>query len=88
MHFNKALNHLDFNRTIDYFEHRLGKKTVRLAHGYKVICAFVNDEFSVEILQELQANKTKVIAMRCADVNNIDIKAAQALGVQVSGDRA
>jgi D-lactate dehydrogenase len=58
-------------------------RTVRLAHGFEIICAFVNDSLSEEILIELSENGTKVIAMRCAGYNNVDLEAAKKLNLKV-----
>jgi D-lactate dehydrogenase len=58
-------------------------RTVRLAHGFEIICAFVNDSLSEEVLIELSENGTKVIAMRCAGFNNVDLEAAKKLNLKV-----
>ena len=58
-------------------------KTARLAHGYAVVCAFVNDDLSRPVLADLAANGTKVLAMRCAGYNNVDLAAAKELGIRV-----
>ncbi len=72
-----------FGYELEYFDVRLEAKTTRLAHGVPVVCAFVNDDLSAEVLRELAANGTKVLAMRCAGYNNVDLQAAAALGLQV-----
>ncbi len=64
------INHFDrvnqtFGLQIEYFDYRLCLRTVRLAHGFEAICAFVNDSLCEEVLIELSKNGTKVIAMRC-----------------------
>ncbi|MBP9569379.1 MAG: 2-hydroxyacid dehydrogenase, partial [Aeromonadaceae bacterium] len=58
-------------------------KTARLAHQYPVVCAFVNDDLSRPVLAELAANGTRVLAMRCAGYNNVDLQAAKDLGIRV-----
>jgi len=72
-----------FGYDIDYFDVRLDAKTCRLAHQVPVVCAFVNDDLSRPVLTELAANGTKVIAMRCAGYNNVDLDAAHELGLRV-----
>ena len=72
-----------FGYQLDYFDVRLDLKTVRLAHQYPVVCAFVNDDLSRPVLAELAANGTRVVAMRCAGYNNVDLQAAQDLGIRV-----
>ena len=81
VHFNKTNN--DFNFEIDFFDSRLTIKTAKLAYGCEVVCAFVNDELDRNVLTELTTNGTKLIAMRCAGFNNIDLDAAKELGLTV-----
>ncbi|MGL4474160.1 MAG: 2-hydroxyacid dehydrogenase [Shewanella sp.] len=80
-HFNQSA--AQFSAEIEYFDLRLSSKTVPLAHGFEVICAFVNDDLSAEILTELAEHGTKIIAMRCAGFNNVDLVAAKRLGIHV-----
>ncbi|WP_025820519.1 2-hydroxyacid dehydrogenase [Shewanella marina] len=72
-----------FSADIEYFDYRLCNQTVKLAHGFEVICAFVNDELGADVLKELAEHGTKIIAMRCAGFNNVDLEAAQQLGLKV-----
>ena len=58
-------------------------KTSRLAHGYPVVCAFVNDDLSRPVLTDLVNNGTRLLAMRCAGYNNVDLVAAKELGLTV-----
>lgn len=64
----------DENIEITFMEHKLNPQTVESAKGFDVICAFVNDTLNAEVLAELNALGVKVIAMRCAGYNNIDLK--------------
>lgn len=80
-HFNGIKQ--EYGAEIEYFDLRLSAKTVLLARGFEVICAFVNDDLSSEILEELAAHGTRVIAMRCAGFNNVDLDTAKRLGLQV-----
>ncbi|WP_108944506.1 2-hydroxyacid dehydrogenase [Shewanella halifaxensis] len=72
-----------FGAAIEYFDYRLCMQTVKLAEGFEVICAFVNDSLCEEVLVELAAGGTKIIAMRCAGFNNVDLAAAARLGIKV-----
>ncbi|WP_320153076.1 2-hydroxyacid dehydrogenase [uncultured Tolumonas sp.] len=72
-----------FGYVIDYFDVRLDAKTARLAHGYPVVCAFVNDDLSRPVLTDLVNNGTRLLAMRCAGYNNVDLVAAKELGLTV-----
>ncbi len=69
---------------IRFFEPRLTADTCLLAHGYEVVCAFVNDELHSLTLESLAAQQTKLIALRCAGFNNIDLAAAQSFGLRVA----
>ncbi len=72
-----------FGLQIEYFDYRLCLQTVRLAHGFDVVCAFVNDSLGDKVLTELSKNGTKVIAMRCAGFNNVDLEVAKKLNLRV-----
>ncbi|MGL5410065.1 MAG: 2-hydroxyacid dehydrogenase, partial [Shewanella sp.] len=80
-YFNRT--NVDFGAQIEYFDYRLCMQTVKLAEGFEIICAFVNDSLNEEVLTELAKGGTKIIAMRCAGFNNVDLVAAKRLGMQV-----
>lgn len=80
-HFNRT--NAAFDAQIEYFDYRLCMQTVKLAEGFEVVCAFVNDSLCEEVLVELAKGGTKIIAMRCAGFNNVDLVAAKRLGMQV-----
>lgn len=61
---------------ITYFQTRLSEKTVRLAEGYDVVCAFVNDNINDRVIDRLAEYGVGLIAMRCAGYNNVDIEHA------------
>lgn len=66
-----------------FFEPRLDRATVRLAEGFPAICVFVNDTLDADVLQALAAGGTHLIALRAAGFNNVDLEAAERLGVTV-----
>lgn len=72
-----------FGANIEYFDYRLCMQTVKLAEGFEIVCAFVNDSLCEEVLVELSQGGTKIIAMRCAGFNNVDLEAAERLGMKV-----
>ncbi|KFZ37468.1 lactate dehydrogenase [Shewanella mangrovi] len=82
-HFSKTNEAGNFGADIEFFDYRLSRQNVRLALGFEVICAFVNDELCEEVLTKLYASGTKIIAMRCAGFNNVDLDAAKRLGLEV-----
>ena len=63
--------------TINYFETKLSAKTAKLAEGSDAVCAFVNDDVSAPTVDALHKLGVKIIAMRCAGYNNVDIRYAQ-----------
>ena len=63
--------------TINYFETKLSARTAKLAEGSDAVCAFVNDDVSAPTIDALNKLRIKIIAMRCAGYNNVDIRYAQ-----------
>ena len=61
---------------IDYFESRLTPVSAKLAEGHEVVCAFVNDDINAETVEQLIRCGVRLIAMRCAGFNNVDLGAA------------
>ena len=61
---------------IRYLESKLTPATVQLAAGAEVVCAFVNDDISSEVIDALYALGVRLIAMRCAGYSNVDFKQA------------
>lgn len=58
-------------------------KTAKMAEGCQAVCLFVNDDGCREILTELATIGVKILALRCAGFNNVDLEAAKELGIQV-----
>ncbi len=67
----------EYNHEIKYVESRLTDETVRLAEGYDIACIFVNDVANAEVIKGLKDCGVKVIALRCAGFNNVDLHAAE-----------
>lgn len=65
-----------FGAQITFFETKLNKDTVQLAKGYDAVCVFVNDTVDKEVIDSLCEFGVKVIALRCAGFNNVDMKYA------------
>ena len=59
-----------------YLDARLTVATAALASGFSGVCAFVNDKLDREVLQLLHANGTRLIALRSAGFNNVDLPEA------------
>ena len=60
---------------IKYVPSRLTPDTAGLADGYDAVCAFVNDDLAAPTVETLYAQGVRLIAMRCAGYNNIDLDA-------------
>ena len=54
-----------------------------LADGFPAVCLFVNDLCDAEVLEILAAGGTRLVALRCAGFNNVDLAAAADLGIPV-----
>ena len=59
-----------------YFETKLNEDTVELAHGFDGVCVFVNDTVNAFVIDRLVEMKVRVVALRCAGFNNVDMKYA------------
>lgn len=73
----------NYQHELTFFEFRLTAQTARMAQGFDAVCAFVNDDLSQAVLEELANNNVRLIAMRCAGFDKVDLKAAKTLGIQV-----
>lgn len=67
-----------------FFEVPLNSATVALAEGYPAVCIFVNDIANADVLHALAKNGCKLIVLRCAGFNNVDLETAESLGIQVA----
>lgn len=62
--------------TFKYFEAKLNEDTVDLANGFDGVCVFVNDTVNAAVIDRLCELGVKVVALRCAGFNNVDMKHA------------
>ncbi|WP_299821060.1 2-hydroxyacid dehydrogenase [uncultured Jannaschia sp.] len=67
-----------------FLEARLTPETVRLAEGAEVVCAFVNDDLGAEVVGGLAQAGVRLIALRSAGFNHVDLEAAAAAGLTVA----
>ncbi|MFM7440971.1 MAG: 2-hydroxyacid dehydrogenase, partial [Snowella sp.] len=72
------------NHELIYFETGLEPKTALLADNCAAVCAFVNDDLEAETLKLLAAHGVRFIALRCTGFNNVNLKVAAELGIQVA----
>lgn len=68
---------------LTFFEPHLDESTVQLASGFQAVCVFTNDTLNRAVLEGLVHLGIKLIALRCAGYNNVDLNAAQQLGLVV-----
>lgn len=73
-----------FHFDITYFDMRLDAQTVCLAAGFDVVCVFVNDQVTAEMIAQLVEQGTKLLALRSAGYNHIDLRAADSKGITVA----
>ena len=66
----------EYGFDIRYFRYHLTNDNVILAKGFDVVVIFVNDIINAEIISKLVGFGVKLIALRCAGFNNVDLKAA------------
>lgn len=64
------------NFKIKFFTTRLNEDTASLASGCDVACVFVNDTVNKEVIDQLTAGGVRLLALRCAGYNNVDIEYA------------
>ncbi|WP_068828637.1 2-hydroxyacid dehydrogenase [Pseudomonas sp. BMS12] len=68
---------------LEFQECLLNADTAALAAGAEVVCAFINDDLSARVLERLAAGGTRLIALRSAGYNHVDLPAAERLGLSV-----
>ena len=73
----------DYGCTIKFLAANLDPDTAQLAAGGDAVCAFVNSDCGAETLSVLAKAGIKLLLMRCAGYNNVDLAAAKANGITV-----
>ncbi|WP_417882949.1 2-hydroxyacid dehydrogenase [Vibrio rumoiensis] len=73
----------NYGHECHFYNFQLDLKTASIAEDSQVVCAFVNDDLSRPVLEKLASQGTKLIAMRCAGFDRVDLQAAKELGLQV-----
>ena len=73
--FKQVNNQFGFD--IRYFKGHLNHDNVILTKGFDVVCIFVNAVVDTLVIKELVANGVKLIALRCAGFNNVDLLASK-----------
>ena len=81
--FNAVKEKLGSPVELDFLDVHLTKRSASLAQGHDAVCAFVNDTLNAEVLQILAQHGIRLILMRCAGFNNVDMATAKQLGIRV-----
>jgi D-lactate dehydrogenase len=71
------------NHSFTYFETPLNRETTNLTIGYEGVCVFVNDKIDRKTIENLSNNGLKLIALRCAGFNNVDLATAYEKKIKV-----
>lgn len=67
-----------------FFEAHLDRDTAALAQGAAAVCPFVNDRVDRETLSKLSSRGVRLVALRGAGFNNVDVAAAEKIGIAVA----
>jgi D-lactate dehydrogenase len=78
-----AAGNVEGRHQFTFFEPRLTIESAKLAAGFDAICCFVNDQLTEVALEAVAQGGTRLIALRCAGFNQVDLKAAGRLGLTV-----
>lgn len=73
----------NFTNECTYLEVRLTEKTISLANGFTCVCIFTNDKLDRNLINILSNGGTKLLALRSAGFNHVDLKAAKECGIKV-----
>ncbi len=68
---------------LTYFDTSLTKETAELATGFDAVCVLVNDKIDRQTIEKLKSNGIKLIALRSAGFDNVDLEAAAAYHIKV-----
>ena len=68
---------------LEYWETELSPKTAAYVTDSQAVCAFVSSDVGAEVLEVLADRGVKLVLMRCAGFNNVDLEAATRLGIKV-----
>ncbi len=69
--------------TFHFTEASLKKDTSIMTRGFEAVCCFVNDDLGAEVLENLANEGIKLVLLRCTGFNNVDLEAAERLGITV-----
>ncbi len=73
----------DAGLDVEFFEAHLDVRSAGLARGYNAVCAFVNDDLGAPVLEQLAELGVRIVALRSAGFNHVDLDAARRLDLTV-----
>ena len=71
------------NIEIEYLKTDISPKTASLSKGFDAVCLFVASDVSEKVINILADCGIKLILLRCAGFNNVDVKAAKKCGITI-----
>jgi D-lactate dehydrogenase len=77
------LDRFNTDHEFTYYEAPLNAKTANLTQGHDGVCVFVNDKPDAEAIALMAANGIRLIVLRCAGFNNVDLDAAKKFHLDV-----
>ena len=69
--------------TIEYTKSDLDPRTAALAEGFDAVCAFVSSDVGTQTVEILHQKNIRLLLMRCAGFNNVDLESAAKYGIRV-----
>src|SRR6478736_289900 len=69
---------------LSFLEAALTRETATIGARFPAVCVFVNDRVDAEVLATLAAGATRLLLLRCAGFNNVDVAAATRLGIAIA----
>lgn len=79
----EAYNNTHNRYEIVYFDMSLSPQTCTLAKGFDAVCVFVNDNVSAPVVEALAEYGIKLITLRCAGFNNVDLETAEEKNITI-----
>jgi D-lactate dehydrogenase len=73
----------EYGLETEYLDMQLSARSVELAAGADAVCVFVNDRVDAPVISELSRLGVRLVALRCAGFNNVDLTAARQQGIRV-----
>lgn len=78
-----ALTNAANRHELEFHDAALSPQTADMARGTDAVCIFVNDRADAVVLRRLAAHGVRLVALRCAGYDNVDLAEAKALGITV-----